>query len=122
MVTVASALALAKRFWPILAMIALLVVVALIYRAGGKSERAQADNERLEGNVKAERAKGVADEKAAETRLQDAQRANSEQAELKEAIANAPDDPTSRRAAYYACLARVQQARREGLDPASAGC
>ena len=122
MFSIPALIALAKRFWPVLVIIAVLIVVAIVYREGREDGAAKPEKARLEANVKAGEQKAVADEKAAETRLDDTVRLNTEQSELKEAVANAPDDPASRRRMYYDCLGRLQQARREGRDPASAEC
>jgi len=60
-------------------------------------------------NAKADR---KADTKAAEQRRVDDARATTETAEIKEAV-NAEIDPAARRAAYYECVRKLQQARRD---------
>lgn len=59
-----------------------------------------------------------ADAKAAEQRRADDARINTESNELKEAVNEAASSgPEARRAAYYACLAKLQDARTRNLPP-----
>lgn len=66
--------------------------------------------------AKADRA---ADASAADQRRLDDARAHTERQEINDAIEEAEPTPDARRAAYYACLARLQDARRRNLPPAA---
>ncbi len=60
-----------------------------------------------------------ADATAAEQRRVDDARAVTETQEIKEAVNEAGPDAAAKRAAYYECLRKIQQARRDKLAP---GC
>lgn len=69
------------------------------------------DAQRDAATAKADRA---ADAKAAEERRSDDARLTKEGQEIKEAINEAGNDPAARRAAYYRCVAKQQEARQKG--------
>lgn len=99
-----------SKAWPFLLAATVLIAVVMIYREGKDAGTGEADRARLEGNVKSLEDKSAADTNAAATRVTDATRAVVEREELKEAVANAPD-PASARRAYYACVSLQQRAR-----------
>jgi hypothetical protein len=59
-----------------------------------------------------------ADTKAAEQRRADDARLTTETQQIKEAVNEAGNDPTARRAAYYDCVRKQQAARHSGKPPA----
>jgi hypothetical protein len=65
-------------------------------------------------NAKADRR---ADQKAADQRVTDVNRANAEQSQIQQAIDEARRTGADPRAAYYECVRRQQAARRAGQPP-----
>lgn len=121
MLTFAAVKQLLARFWPVAVGALVVAILLLAYCEGKDAGRSDAERSRLEGNVEALEDKGRADEKAAETRLQDAERANAEQTELKEAVTDAKATGGDPRRAYYDCLAKLQQARKSGGSAPTCG-
>ena len=93
-------------------MLAAALALTLAYCSGRSDGKAKGDVQNArqgEANAKADR---KADTKAADERRVDDARATTESAEIKEAV-NAEIDPADRRAAYYECVRKLQQARRD---------
>jgi hypothetical protein len=111
--TIAGVRALAKRFWPLMAIAAVALLLLLTYCEGKRSQAAIDAKARLEGNVKAQDEKAKADEQSSTRRRTDDRRLDQEATQLKEVQTDA-HNPTDARLARHRCIRLQQQARAAG--------
>ncbi len=109
-------LGIAPRFAkPVLVIVGLIALLGAVWGAKALYDRSVIREHDAARQVKIAKADRKADEVAAVQRRVDDTRISTETAEIKEAINEAGPDPEARRRAYYACVARLQQARASGV-------
>ena len=104
---------------PLLAVVGLVLVIGALWALRACDKRNIIADYTAGSEAKNAKADRKADAKAADERRADDARAVTESQEIKEAINEARQTGADPRAAYYACLVRLQAARRDGLPPPS---
>ena len=105
-----------KRIWPYLAIAAAVgLALLLAYCAGGKGEVVKQQGR----TIKTQQQVGKADDKAADTRVDDAVRVEQQKQELRDALKNATSGDDARRRG--GCAVLVQQGRDVSAVPACRG-
>lgn len=105
------------KAWPFILAAGCIILLIVVYRAGGSAEEAENERDQAKASVEALEQKGAADTNAAAARTQSAVRLETERAELQEAVTDAQVQGRDPRAAFYECV-RLQQAARKAGRPA----
>ena len=118
MASVSTAIGVAKKFWPLLVVLAIGLVFLLTYCMGQKSGEQRYENQRLEANQKVQQQKAAADTGAADQRVTDTSRIQQQREELRDARTTAPSPSDRRR---HGCVILRQQGKDTSRIPACRG-